>query len=152
MSSPGPAVPSIWPRPANPSALRRRPCSASAWPGRATSPRASPCIRTHSPRWGHPKRARYRRGSGWHADGGGWQTAEDHVRLAVAQTGDYELMIVSAALARAYLGAAHADAEGVLRSLAPLLDLSMAAIDEPGFWPWRDMYADALVSAGMLDE
>ena len=25
-------------------------------------------------------------------------------------------------------------------------------MDEPGFWPWQDLYADALVSAGRLDE
>jgi len=27
-----------------------------------------------------------------------------------------------------------------------------AGVDEPGFWPWQDLYADALVSAGRLAE
>ena len=27
-----------------------------------------------------------------------------------------------------------------------------AGVDEPGFWPWQDLYADALVSAGRLGE
>ena len=25
-------------------------------------------------------------------------------------------------------------------------------MDEPGFWPWQDLYGDALVSAGRLDD
>lgn len=84
---------------------------------------------------------------------GDWQAAEEHVRLAVAQTGDYELMMIGAALAKAHLAAARGDADAVLRCLSPLLQIaSTASIDEPGFWPWRDMYADALVSAGLLDE
>jgi DNA-binding CsgD family transcriptional regulator len=84
---------------------------------------------------------------------GDWQTAEEHVRLGVAQTGDYELMIVGAALARANLASARGDAEAVLRGLSPLLNVRpREALDEPGFWPWRDMYADALVSTGHLDE
>jgi len=41
----------------------------------------------------------------------------------------------------------------VLRALEPLTTLrDRDAIDEPGFWPWRDLYGDALVSAGQLDE
>jgi DNA-binding CsgD family transcriptional regulator len=84
---------------------------------------------------------------------GDWQTAEEHVRLAVAQTSDYELMIMGAALARAHVAAARGDADGVLRGLAPLLEVvSTEAIDEPGFWPWRDLYGDAMVSVGQLDE
>jgi DNA-binding CsgD family transcriptional regulator len=84
---------------------------------------------------------------------GDWQSAEEHVRLAVAQTGDYEIMIVGAGLARAQLAASRGDNEGVLRALEPLTVIEPRdAIDEPGFWPWRDLYGDALVSAGQLDE
>jgi DNA-binding CsgD family transcriptional regulator len=83
---------------------------------------------------------------------GDWTTAEEHVRLAVAQTGDYELMIVGAALARAHLAAARGDADGVLRCLAPVVEIRLRdALDEPGFWPWQNMYGDALVSTGRLD-
>ena len=83
---------------------------------------------------------------------GDWQTAEEHVRLAVAQTGDYELMIIGAASARAHLAAARGDADAVVRSLAPLVNVRpREALEEPGFWQWRDMYADALVSVGQLD-
>ena len=84
---------------------------------------------------------------------GDWPSAEEHVRLGVAQSGDYELMIVGAALARAHLAAARGDHDGVLRALEPLLTIQPRdAIEEPGFWPWRDLYGDALVSAGLLDE
>jgi DNA-binding CsgD family transcriptional regulator len=84
---------------------------------------------------------------------GDWRAAEDHVRQAVAQSGDYELMMVSAALARAHLAVARGDNDNVLRTLEPLTTIQpRGAIDEPGFWPWRDLYGDALVSAGLLDE
>jgi DNA-binding CsgD family transcriptional regulator/tetratricopeptide (TPR) repeat protein len=84
---------------------------------------------------------------------GDWPTADEHVRLGVAQTGDYELMIIGAALARAHVAAARGDVDAVLRSLAPLVEMqSNEVIDEPGFWPWRDLYGDALVNAGLLDE
>ena len=84
---------------------------------------------------------------------GDWHAADEHVRMGVAQTGDYEIMIVGAALARAHLATARGDVDGVLRSLAPLIEIqSNEVIDGPGFWPWRDLYGDALVSAGLLDE
>jgi DNA-binding CsgD family transcriptional regulator len=82
---------------------------------------------------------------------GDWPVAEEHVRLAAAQAGDYELMIVAAALARAHLAAARADHEAVLRALEPVLGIQpREAIDEPGCWPWQELYGDALVSAGQL--
>jgi DNA-binding CsgD family transcriptional regulator len=84
---------------------------------------------------------------------GDWSVADEHVRLSVAQTSDYELMIIGSALARAHLAAARGDADAVLRGMAPLLEVVPTdAIDEPGFWPWRDLYGDALVSAGLLDD
>ena len=84
---------------------------------------------------------------------GDWRSAEEHVRLAVAHTGDYELMTVGAALARARLASARGDNDVVLRTLEPLTRIRPTeAVDEPGFWPWRDMYADALATAGLLDE
>ncbi|MGD9528929.1 MAG: AAA family ATPase [Dehalococcoidia bacterium] len=85
---------------------------------------------------------------------GDWPVAEEHVRLATAESDDdYELMIVGAALAGAHLAAARGDAGAVLDSLAPMTEMaSKEAIEEPGFWPWCGMYGDALVSTGLLDE
>ena len=40
-----------------------------------------------------------------------------------------------------------------MRALAPLVRMAdRAGVDEPGFWPWQDLYGDALVSAGRLEE
>jgi DNA-binding CsgD family transcriptional regulator len=62
-------------------------------------------------------------------------------------------MIVAASLARAQLAAAHQDPEAVLRALEPVEVIEpREGIDEPGFWPWQDLYADALVSTGQLTE
>jgi DNA-binding CsgD family transcriptional regulator len=84
---------------------------------------------------------------------GDWRSAEEHARLAVAQTGDYELMTMGAALARGHLAAARGDNDAVLRVLEPLTAIQpREAVDEPGFWPWRDLYGDALINAGLLDE
>jgi DNA-binding CsgD family transcriptional regulator len=53
----------------------------------------------------------------------------------------------------AHVAAARGDNAGVLRTLEPLTAIQpREAIDEPGFWPWRDLYGDALVSAGLVDE
>ena len=84
---------------------------------------------------------------------GEWAAAEEHAGAAVARSGDYELMVVAAGLAGAKVAAARGDHEGVLRALGPVVELSgRAGVDEPGFWPWQDLYADALVSAGRLGE
>ena len=87
------------------------------------------------------------------ASRGDWSSAEAHVRRASAQSGDYELMIVAAALAKASLASVRGDHVQVLRALEPVLALQpREGIDEPGFWPWPHLYGDALVSAGRLDE
>src|SRR3954447_22429150 len=84
---------------------------------------------------------------------GDWQTAEEHVRHAVAQTGDYELMVVAAALAPAHLALPRGDNDTLLRTLEPLAPIrSGGAMEEPGFWPWRARNGEALVTAGLLDE
>jgi DNA-binding CsgD family transcriptional regulator len=71
----------------------------------------------------------------------------------VARPGDYELMVVAGGLAGAQVPAARGDHDGVLRALAPVAELTdRQGVDEPGFWPWQDLYGDALVSVGRLDE
>ena len=84
---------------------------------------------------------------------GEWVAAQEHAVAAVARSGDYELMVVAAGLAGALVPAARGDHEGVLRALEPVVGLvERVGVDEPGFWPWQDLYADALVSAGRLGE
>jgi DNA-binding CsgD family transcriptional regulator len=84
---------------------------------------------------------------------GEWVAAEEHAAAAVARSGDYELMVVSAGMAAAWVPAARGDHEGVLRALAPVVGLAeRAGVDEPGFWPWQDLYGEALVGAGRLGE
>jgi DNA-binding CsgD family transcriptional regulator len=84
---------------------------------------------------------------------GEWTTAEEHAHAAAAQPGNYELMTVAAGLAQAQLATAQGDHHAVLRALEPVLHLTPRdGVDEPGFWPWQDLYGDALVNAGRLDE
>jgi ATP/maltotriose-dependent transcriptional regulator MalT len=53
----------------------------------------------------------------------------------------------------AQLAAVRGDHEGVRRALEPLLDIAASdGIEEPGFWPWQDLYADALVGLGRVAE
>jgi DNA-binding CsgD family transcriptional regulator len=82
---------------------------------------------------------------------GEWAVAEEHARSAVARPGDYELMMVSAGVARASVPAARGDHVGVLRALEPVVALTgREGMGEPDLWPWQDLYAEALVSAGHL--
>ena len=84
---------------------------------------------------------------------GEWGQAEEHLRAGAAAAGDYELMVVTAALARAQVAVARGEQETVLRALEPVLTIApRAGVDEPGFWPWPDVFAEALISAGRLDE
>jgi DNA-binding CsgD family transcriptional regulator len=84
---------------------------------------------------------------------GDWAAAEQHAAAAAARSGDYALTVVAAGLANAQMPAARADHEGVLRALAPVVALAeREAMDQPGFWPWQDLYAEALVGTGRLGE
>ncbi|MCR6487413.1 LuxR C-terminal-related transcriptional regulator [Amycolatopsis sp. OK19-0408] len=85
-----------------------------------------------------------------HALRGDFGAAEE---LLLADAGDYPIMRVPNQLARAHLAEARADSAGVLRALYPLTrPVPGAGTDEPGHWPWPDMYAHALVLLGRLDE
>ncbi|PXY22853.1 helix-turn-helix transcriptional regulator [Prauserella muralis] len=84
-----------------------------------------------------------------HALRGDWDRAEEAVRRADAGPQDYDIMRVPSCLARAQLAEARADSAGVLRALRPLTGPSAgSSIDEPGQWPWADLYAHALVLQG----
>ncbi|MEV6338818.1 LuxR C-terminal-related transcriptional regulator [Nocardia vinacea] len=84
---------------------------------------------------------------------GDWDQAEAALRRADAGPQDYEIMRVPSCLARAQWAEAQADAAGVLRALRPLTEpWARGNIDDPGQWPWADLYAHALISAGRYDD
>ena len=84
---------------------------------------------------------------------GDWDGAEAALRSGEAGARDYEIMRVPACLARAQLAEARADYAGVVRALEPLREpWAGSGIDEPGAWPWPDVYANALVVEGRYDD
>jgi DNA-binding CsgD family transcriptional regulator len=80
------------------------------------------------------------------------EDADRHLRLGAAESA-YTMVTVPALLARAHLAEARSDYEAVVRHLAPLVVRSpRGGLDEPGFWPWHDLYANALVVTNRVDE
>src|SRR5262249_38144466 len=61
--------------------------------------------------------------------------------------------VIELQLAKAELAAARADHGRVLQALEPLLTMPIRdAVDDPGYWPWAHLHADALLGLGQLDE
>ncbi|MFC7339858.1 LuxR C-terminal-related transcriptional regulator [Saccharopolyspora griseoalba] len=88
-----------------------------------------------------------------HALRGNFDAAEEVLLQSATGAGDYQIMRIPSQLARAHFAEARADSAGVLRALYPLTRTSpSSSTDEPGHWPWQDMYAHALVLLGRLDE
>ncbi len=87
---------------------------------------------------------------------GDWDTAHAAVQAADRVTQDYEMMRIPTILARAQVAEAEADYPKVRRVLEPLAALAARApgtvLTEPGYWPWPDVLANALVIGGALDE
>ncbi|GAA4078005.1 LuxR C-terminal-related transcriptional regulator [Nocardioides kongjuensis] len=84
---------------------------------------------------------------------GDWEAAEQSLRTGDAVSRDYELMRVPAALARAAYSEARADYPAVVRALAPLTQpWARDWVEQPGYWPWADVHANALVLVGRQDE
>ncbi|MGQ4601159.1 LuxR C-terminal-related transcriptional regulator [Nocardia sp. R6R-6] len=84
---------------------------------------------------------------------GEWEQADAALRRADAGLQDYEIMRVPACLARAQLAEARADAAGVLRALRPLTEpWARGNVDDPGQWPWADVYAYALIAEGRYED
>lgn len=77
--------------------------------------------------------------------------AQRHLRLAHTTSHGYLAMFIPSCLAQAHYAEAHADYEGVIRALAPLARVAPGS-DFAGFWPWADVYANALVMAGRVAE
>ncbi len=84
---------------------------------------------------------------------GDWEAAEASQRIGDAGSRDYELMRVPAALGRASLAEARADYGAVVRALTPLTQpWARDWVNLPGYWPWADVYANALVLVGRQDD
>lgn len=84
---------------------------------------------------------------------GEWDLADEWVPHGGAGGLDYAVMRMPALLARAQLAEARADYASVTRILAPVAGSELGAwVDEPGFWPGADVYANALVVEGRLED
>lgn len=86
-----------------------------------------------------------------HSLRGEWDEAERSV--AGSTSGDYEMMRIPDILARAQIAEAAADYAKVIRTVDPLVRMAadVPALTEPGWWPWVDVLANALVIEGRLD-
>jgi DNA-binding CsgD family transcriptional regulator len=85
---------------------------------------------------------------------GEWDVAEAILNSpAVGSPGDYERSVLALAVSRARLAESREDAGGVLAALEHVPDFPFRdAVDEPGYWSWADLYAEALVSIGRVAE
>ncbi|GAA0529010.1 helix-turn-helix transcriptional regulator [Saccharopolyspora thermophila] len=84
---------------------------------------------------------------------GDLEAAQAHLQQASASAHSYEVMLIPACLARAQCAEAQSDYEGVLRALEPVVQLwPRQGVDEPGFWPWQDVYGNALVMTNRVAE
>jgi ATP/maltotriose-dependent transcriptional regulator MalT len=85
---------------------------------------------------------------------GEWAEAEAVLAgPGAAPPGDYERSVLALAVSRARLAESRGDPEAVLAALRPVPDFPVRdAVDEPGFWSWADLYAEALVATGRVAE
>ena len=73
---------------------------------------------------------------------GDWATADAYAARAAAEPRDPVDRRVAVGMALALVASARGDHEAVLEALEPVAELSPnPAVDEPGFWPWQDLYA-----------
>lgn len=79
--------------------------------------------------------------------------ATSAARAAAAPAGDYAIMAIPTVLARAQIAEAEADYPKVRRIAEPLIRMAPGtSLQEPGYWPWPDLLANALVLDGALGE
>ncbi len=84
---------------------------------------------------------------------GDWETADGHIRAMLQHDVRYERAVIAAAMAQARVGEARGEPAAVIAALDPVRALAFRdGADEPGFWPWPDLYADALVATGRVEE
>lgn len=79
--------------------------------------------------------------------------AAGHLRHLTTSSDAYPVQIIPSAMARMQVAAASGDYTSVRLAAEPVVELSHRLdIDQPGYWPWHDLYAHALVLMGRLDE
>ncbi len=79
--------------------------------------------------------------------------AERALEGALRTADDYERSVVAVSMSRARIGEAVGDPEAVLAALEPVRRFPFRdGVDEPGFWAWPDLYAEALVAVGRAGE
>lgn len=79
--------------------------------------------------------------------------AAAHLKHLTTTSDAYPVQIIPSAMGRMQVAAAAGDYTSVRRAAEPLHALARRVdIDQPGYWPWHDLYAHALVLAGRLDE
>src|SRR4051794_15098042 len=84
---------------------------------------------------------------------GDWAAANRFVSEAAAEPTDAPDRVVAVALAHAIPAAARGRFQEVIAALEPITAIRPAAgVEDPGFWPWQPLYAEALVADGRLEE
>ena len=88
---------------------------------------------------------------------GDWVAAQDYIRSMTQHQSPrhvgYERSVLALGMARARVGDARGRPADVLDALDPVRRFPHRdAADEPGFWAWQDLYADALVGLRRLEE
>ncbi|MET0865364.1 MAG: AAA family ATPase [Nakamurella sp.] len=84
---------------------------------------------------------------------GDWPLAQAHLQSMIDSDIGYERSVVASGLARARIADARGEPAAVIAALDPLRGFTeREAVDEPGFWPWQDLLADALVAVGRVAE
>lgn len=83
---------------------------------------------------------------------GEWAVAESAAHTASAGHREYEMMRIPTLLLRAQIAEVQTDYATVRRVLEPLKRLAPGtSLQEPGYWPWPDTFAHALVLNGELE-
>jgi len=83
---------------------------------------------------------------------GDWPTADAYAARAAAEPRDPVDRRVAVGMALAHVASARGDHQAVLEVLEPVAELSPnPAVDEPGFWTWQELYAEALVADGRAE-
>ena len=83
---------------------------------------------------------------------GDWAAAEELGRLAALDAAGTLDRTLAAGIVRALPAAARGDHATVIAALEPFAGDSAEGIHEPGIWPWHDLFGEALVAAGRLDD
>jgi len=86
---------------------------------------------------------------------GDWAATEEIGRLAALDAAGTLDRALVAGLVRALPAAARGDHATVIAALEPFAGADGETgdgIHEPGVWPWHDLYAEAVVAAGRLDD